>query len=48
MEDLVADGAVDVAFFFRPDHRAQAAFQFHNVLLEKGRAQAGALRVFLK
>jgi hypothetical protein len=31
MEDLVADGAVNVAFFFRPDNGAQAGFQliFH-------------------
>ena len=48
MEEFVADGAIHVAFFFRPDYRAQAAFQFHNVLLEKGRAQAGALRVFFE
>ena len=27
MEDLVADGAVNIAFFFRPDHRAQAALK---------------------
>ena len=28
VEQLVADGAVDVAFFFGPYHRNQAAFQF--------------------
>ena len=29
MKRFVADGTVDIAFFFRPDHKAaQAAFQF--------------------
>jgi hypothetical protein len=35
MQDFVADGAVDIAFLFRPDNGGKAAFQFvfHGIFL---------------
>ena len=50
MEQLVADGAVDIAFFLCPNHAVQAAFQFifHScVPLQKGRELPPALRYFV-
>jgi hypothetical protein len=52
MHDLVADGAVDITFFFGSDHTGQAVFQFifHNKkphFLEKGREFLPALCMYV-
>ena len=38
MEQLVSDGAVDIAFLFSPNHTVQTAleFIFHRLFLSKG------------
>ena len=38
MEQLVTDGAVDIAFLFSPNHAVQAAleFAFHRLFLSRG------------
>ena len=50
VHQLMADGAINVTFFFCPNHAVQAAFQFifHSCFpLQKGRELPPALRYFI-